>query len=146
MKFPYLSTDRLSATLFIRLMVGLVFVTEGLLKFLFPDLWGAARFASLDIPAPGFFAAFIGGTEMICGFLILIGLVTRLATIPLILIMLTAFGITKAGIFVSDGIWGVLHASRTDLSMLLGNIFLLMQGGGRWSLDLMLITRKTSEP
>jgi hypothetical protein len=29
----------------------------------------------------------------------------------------------------------MLHDSRTDWAMLLGSIFLLIKGGGRWSLD-----------
>jgi putative oxidoreductase len=116
-------------------MVGLVFLSEGIQKFLFPSLRGAGRFAKIGLPEPEFLGYFVGTTEIVCGLLLLIGLLTRIATIPLIIIMLVAFATTKEAIFIEKGFWEVMHASRTDWAMLLGNIFLLIKGGGRWSAD-----------
>ena len=119
----------------IRLMIGLVFLSEGIQKFLFPEILGVGRFAKIGLPYPEFLGPFVGTFEVICGLLILLGLFTRIASIPLIIIMLVAIGTTKVEILTSEGIWKMLHESRTDWSMLLGSIFLLIKGGGRWSFD-----------
>lgn len=129
------STDYASTTLLMRLMVGAVFLSEGIQKFLFPDKLGAGRFEKIGLPNPGFLGPFAGTFEVFCGSLVLIGLVTRLASIPLIIIMLVAIATTKAEVLARDGFWEMMHGSRTDWAMLLGSIFLLIKGGGRWSVD-----------
>jgi putative oxidoreductase len=129
------STDTASTTLLIRFMVGAVFLSEGVQKFLFPDKLGAGRFAKIGLPNPEFFGPFVGTFEVLCGSLVLLGLLTRLASIPLIVIMFVAIATTKAEVLANDGFWEMMHGSRTDWSMLLGSIFLLIEGGGRWSVD-----------
>lgn len=119
----------------IRLMVGVVFLSEGIQKFLFPADRGAGRFQKIGIPYPDFLGPFVGSFEIVCGLLILAGFVTRLAAFPLIIIMLVAIATTKIDILQQDGIWEMLHASRTDWSMLMGSIFLFIMGGGKWSVD-----------
>ncbi|WP_315816785.1 DoxX family protein [Paraflavitalea speifideaquila] len=83
----------------------------------------------------------MGSFEIICAVLVLAGLLTRLAAIPLLIIMLVAIATTKAAVLVNDGFWEMMHGSRTDWAMLLGSIFLIVRGGGKWSLDRKL-TRK----
>lgn len=129
-------------TILIRLMVGLVFLSEGIQKFLFPAIRGAGRFETIGLPAPEFFGSFVGGVEIVCGLLVLAGLLTRLASIPLMGIMLVALSTTKLEIFRNEGFWEMMHASRTDWSMLLGSIFLLLRGGGAWSVDRMMSRTK----
>src|SRR5688572_17847939 len=129
------STDNASTTILIRLMIGAIFLSEGIQKFLFPDKLGAGRFEKIGLPAPEFLGPFVGSFEMMCGFLVLIGLLTRLAVIPLIVIMLVAIATTKAEVLANDGFWEMMHGSRTDWAMLLGGMFLLIKGGGRWSFD-----------
>lgn len=128
-------TNNSTTTILIRLMVGAVFLSEGIQKFLFPSLRGAGRFEKIGLPAPEFLGTFVGIFESACGALILAGLLTRLASIPLIIIMLTAIATTKADILAEKGFWEMLHGSRTDWAMLLGSMFLLIKGGGRWSVD-----------
>lgn len=128
-------TDTASTTLLIRLMVGTVFLSEGIQKFLFADKLGSGRFAKIGLPNPDFLGPFVGSFEIACGSLVLIGLLTRLASIPLITIMLVAIATTKAEVLANDGFWEMMHGSRTDWAMLLGGIFLLIKGGGRWSVD-----------
>lgn len=128
-------TDDSKTTLLIRMMVGAVFLSEGIQKFLFPSLRGAGRFENIGLPSPEFLGSFVGSFEIICGVLILVGLLTRLASIPLIVIMLVAVITTKADVFAEKGFWEMMHGSRTDWSMLLGSIFLLIKGGGYWSVD-----------
>jgi putative oxidoreductase len=128
-------TDNDATTLLIRLMVGAVFLSEGIQKFLFPDKLGTGRFEKIGLPNPEFLGPFVASFEIICGLLVLIGLVTRLAAIPLIIIMLVAIATTKADVLANDGFWEMMHGSRTDWAMLLGGIFLLIKGGGRWSVD-----------
>src|SRR5438034_1456568 len=53
--------------------------------------------------------------------------------IPLIIIMLVAICTTKIPIFLNKGFWAMAHEARTDWSMLLGSIFLLIVGAGPWS-------------
>lgn len=140
--FPsIIQTSHQRAIILIRLMVGLVFLSEGIQKFLFPGELGSGRFAKIGLPNPEFLGPFVGKFEILCGTLVLFGLLTRLAVIPLIIIMLVAMATTKAGIFVDVGFWSMLHESRTDWSMFLGSIFLLIKGGGRWSADYRIQTR-----
>jgi putative oxidoreductase len=128
-------TDNSKTTIIIRLIVGAVFLSEGIQKFLFPAIRGAGRFERIGLPSPEFLGSFVGTFEILCGALILLGLLTRLASIPLIIIMLVAIATTKADILANQGFWEMLHGSRTDWSMLLGCIFLLIKGGGYWSVD-----------
>ncbi len=130
-----ISTLPHKTTLLIRMMVGAVFLSEGIQKFLFPAVRGAGRFEKIGLPEPEFLGYFTGSFEVLCGILILIGLFTRLAAIPLIIIMLVAISTTKIEILSDKGLWEMMHASRTDWSMLLGSIFLLIKGGGYWSAD-----------
>ena len=133
-------SDNARTTILIRLMVGAVFLSEGIQKFLFPAKRGAGRFEKIGLPEPEFLGYFVGSFEVICGALILTGFFTRVAAIPLICIMLVAIASTKLEMLSDDGFWAMLHASRTDWAMLLGSIFLLIKGAGAWSFD-----RKISE-
>ena len=134
-----LMTDADRATILIRLMVGVVFLSEGIQKFLFPAERGAGRFAKIGLPEPEFLGNFVGFFEINCGFLVLVGLLTRVASVPLIFIMLVAIFTTKLDVFTTEGVWPMLHGSRTDWAMLLGSFFLLIKGGGYWSADRMLV-------
>lgn len=136
-----LKTDNTKTTIIIRLIVGLVFLSEGIQKFLLPEIRGAGRFEKIGLPAPEFLGSFVGAFEIICGLFILLGLLTRLSSIPLIIIMLVAFTTTKSTVFIEKGFWELMHGSRTDWSMLLGSLFLLINGGGRWSIDSVLHKR-----
>lgn len=115
--------------------MGAVFLSEGIQKFLFPDNVGAGRFARIGLPNPDFLGPFVGSFEIICGSLILIGFLVRLGSVPLLIIMLVAIATTKAEVLANDGFWEMMHGSRTDWAMLLGSIFLLLKGGGKWSID-----------
>lgn len=124
-----------AAVVLIRLLVGMVFLSEGIQKFLFPEALGVGRFVKIGIPAPGFFAPFVGVVEIVCGLLVVIGLVTRLATVPLLIDILVAIGTTKIPMLAQNGFWATAHEARTDYGMLLGLIFLRIVGAGPWSLD-----------
>jgi len=119
----------------VRVMVACVFLSEGIQKFLFSDSLGVGRFIKIGIPLPGVMAPFVGIVEIVCGVLILLGLFTQLATIPLIIDMLVAISTTKIPLLLEKGFWAMAHEARVDWSMTLGLIFLLIVGSGRWSLD-----------
>src|SRR5437899_5856816 len=123
------------AILLIRILVGWVFLSEGIQKFLFPDSLGVGRFVKIGIPWPQVMAPFVGVVEIICGALLLIGLITRLASVPLLIDICVALYTTKIVTLAKNGLWATLHEARTDVSMLLGLIFLVLVGGGIWSLD-----------
>ncbi|WP_026712765.1 DoxX family protein [Flavobacterium daejeonense] len=130
-----ISTSDSKTTILIRFIVGAVFLSEGIQKFLFPASRGAGRFEKIGLPSPEFLGGFVGTFEIICGLLLLIGLFSRLASVPLIIIMLVALVTTKSEVYLEEGFWELLHGSRTDWAMLLGSVFLLIEGSGFWSLD-----------
>ncbi|MEX0980847.1 MAG: DoxX family protein [Bacteroidales bacterium] len=119
----------------IRLIVGLVFFSEGIQKFLYPEIVGVGRFEKIGIENPEFWAYFVASFEVVCGALLLIGFLTRLAAIPLLTIMATALISTKVPILLNEGFWFMAHAARTDFAMTMLLIFLLIYGAGKWSVD-----------
>src|SRR6266436_7650354 len=108
------------AILLIRILVGWVFLSEGIQKFLFPEALGIGRFEKIGIPLPQLMAPFIGVTEIMCGALLIVGLFTRLACVPLLIDICIALYSTKIVTFTKNGFWSTLHEARTDVSMLLG--------------------------
>jgi uncharacterized membrane protein YphA (DoxX/SURF4 family) len=80
-------------------------------------------------------APFVGTFEIVCGALIVLGCLTRLAVLPTLVIMLVALASTKVPILLESGFWKMAHEARTDWSMLLGSLFLLIVGAGPWSVD-----------
>jgi putative oxidoreductase len=144
-----LATQAPAATILIRSVVGGVFLTEGIQKFLYPGDLGAGRFAKIGIPSPGTMGPFVAGIEIVCGALLIIGLLTRLAAILLLVDISVAIVSTKIPILLGHGFWGfslaklprygllsMLHEARTDLAMWFGLLFLLIVGAGKkWSLD-----------
>jgi len=119
----------------VRLVVGLIFLTEGIQKFLFPELLGTGRFLKIGFSDPAFWAYFTGTFEIICGVFVLLGLFTRLASIPLFIIMITAFVTTKWPMLMDKGIWVMAHEYRTDFAMTLLLLYLIIYGSGSWSID-----------
>lgn len=130
-----LKTDAPAAVLLIRLLVGAVFLSEGIQKFLYPATLGVGRFIKLGIPIPHVAAPFVGGVEILCGLLVLLGLLTRLAAVPLVLDMCVAIASTKLPLLMKSGFWSMAHEARTDWCMLLGSLFLILIGGGALSVD-----------
>lgn len=119
----------------IRLIVGLVFFSEGVQKFLYPEITGVGRFELIGFTYADFLAYFVAVFEVVCGALILLGLLTRFAAVPLLVIMLTALVTTKLPILSDKGFWFMAHAARTDFAMTLLLLFLLIYGPGRYSVD-----------
>jgi putative oxidoreductase len=124
-----------AALLLVRILVGWVFVSEGVQKFLFPAQLGVGRFEKIGIPSPQIMAPFVGTIEIVCGSLLLLGLFTRLAAVPLLSVILVAIVTTKLPMITTAGIWSMLHEARADFSMLFGLIFLMIIGGGSLALD-----------
>src|SRR2546422_9136451 len=127
-----LAPTNLSSQVLIRLSVGLIFLTQGILKYTDPN-WGVIRFTKIGFPFPDFTAHFVGTFEVICGFLVIIGLFTRLANIPLLLINLTAIATTKVPELSrpTQGFWFMVSDGRTDFALLTGILFLLVVGAGK---------------
>ncbi len=134
-KSIFSSSNDDNRTILIRLAVGLIFLTEGVQKYLFPELLGTGRFLNIGFSHPAFWAYFTGAFEIVCGLLILIGLLTRVASIPLLIVMITAFVTTKWPLLVNKGVWPWAHEYRTDFAMTLLLIYLLIYGAGKFSID-----------
>jgi putative oxidoreductase len=135
LKTRILTTINDNRSLLIRIVVGLIFLSEGIQKYLFPELLGTGRFMKIGFSHPEFFAYFTGTFEIICGVLVLFGLFTRLASLPLLIIMITAFITTKWPILTDKGFWSMAHEYRTDFAMTLLLLYLIIYGSGRWSVD-----------
>jgi len=118
-----------------RLAVGLIFLSEGIQKFIRPEEAGSGRFAKIGFSSPDFWAHFTGAFEIGCGLLLLIGLFTRFAVIPLLIVMITAFVTTKLPILTGKGFWPFAHEYRTDFAMTLLLTLLLIYGAGKPSVD-----------
>jgi len=118
----------------LRLMVGGVFLAEGIQKFLFPGALGAGRFAKIGIPLPHFSAPLVGAVEIVCGAMLIIGIATMWAVIPLLIDIGVAIVTTKWPLVRHEGWWSAVHESRTDLCMLLGLIAIACLGTGNWSI------------
>jgi putative oxidoreductase len=150
-KILYTGNER--TTVIIRIMVGWVFLSEGIQKFLYPALRGPGRFEGMGFPHPEFTASFVGIFEIICGIALLAGFLTRPAALAMIINMTVAIIVTKIPIAFAEsfgpfelrelkvyGFWSMAHEMRTDFSMWLGSLFLLIKGGGRWSVDRQIIS------
>jgi putative oxidoreductase len=143
-----LATTAPGATILVRLMVGGVFLAEGIQKFVYADELGVGRFAKIGIPSPEIMGPFVGLVEIVCGAMVIVGLLTRLAVIPLLIDISVAILSTKAPILLGHGywiftlpklprygFWTMVHEARTDFSMWLGLVFLFIVGAGMLSLD-----------
>jgi len=119
----------------IRLAAGLIFLTQGILKYSDPQM-GVLRFTKIGFPHPYFVAHFVGAFEIVCGFLLLLGLWTRAAAVPLLIVIATAIATTKIPeLFrVNQGFWYMVSDARTDFAMFCSLLFLILAGGGAWSL------------
>ncbi len=133
-----MTTKAPTAVLLVRLLVGTVFLSEGIQKFLFPVALGAGRFAKLGFPSPAWMATTVAFFEITCGLLVIVGLMTRLASAPLLVIISVAIATTKLPMLVHQGFWAMAHEARTDSCMFLGALFLIIAGAGGWSLDSVL--------
>jgi putative oxidoreductase len=124
------------AVALIRIAVGLIFFSQGVLKFLDPAM-GVNRFTRIGFPHPAFTAHFVGSFEIICGVLVLFGIITRLSAIPLFVVISTAIATTKVPELFrpNQGFWYMVSDARTDFSMFCCLLFLIIAGPGNWSLD-----------
>ena len=138
MKNKILQTSDSYYLILVRLMTGLVFLSEGIQKFLFPDALGVGRFIKIGIPFPAFSAPFVGFIEIAAGILLVLGLLTRIAALLLLIDISVAIISTKLPMLHS-GFWTFAHESRTDFCMFIGSLLLLFSGGGKWSMDKRLL-------
>jgi uncharacterized membrane protein YphA (DoxX/SURF4 family) len=122
----------------IRILVGIVFLTEGLLKYVHPQDLGAGRFARIGLPWPGVLGPFVGAVEMAGGLMLLLNLAPGYAAVALLAVISTALVTTKLPVLLGHpmgpftlmkapyyGVLGFLHEARTDLSMFAGTLALI---------------------
>jgi len=143
------------ATLLIRLMAGAVFLSEGILKFVYANQ-GVGRFTKLGFPFPEATATAIGTFEIVGGLFLLAGFYTRLVAIGFSIEMIVAMLTTKITLYLGTsplplpaappkaGVWAVLHETRSDWAQLLCCLFLVVVGAGALSLDARRSARATA--
>jgi putative oxidoreductase len=143
LRFFFTPSPGPASLLLIRSAVGLIFFTQGILKYTDPNM-GVARFTRIGFPHPYFTAHFVGTFEIACGVLVLLGLWTRASAVPLLIVIATAIATTKVPeLFrAGQGFWYMVSDSRTDFAMLCSLLFLIAVGGGAWSID----TRRYPSP
>jgi uncharacterized membrane protein YphA (DoxX/SURF4 family) len=141
-KSHILNTVKDSKIIFIRLIVGLIFISEGIQKYLIVTIFGPALFKEIGFSNPMFWVYFTGAFEILCGILILFGLLTRLAAIPLLTIMIIAFITTKLPLLATKGFWTFSHEYSIEFSLTFLLILLFIYGGGKWSVDLKILQSK----
>ena len=136
LSFFFTSVQGSAAILLIRLAVGLIFFTQGIIKYIDPNM-GVVRFTRIGFPHPYFTAHFVGTFEIVCGLLVLVGLWTRAAAVPLLIIITVAIVTTKIPELSRphQGFWYMVSDARTDFAMLCSLLFLILAGGGSRSLD-----------
>ena len=126
----------------IRIIVGLVFLLEGTLKFVRPEELGAARFASIGLPFPQQLAPLVGGIEIGGGAAILLNIYAGDAALVLLVVIVTALVTTKFPILLGRplgpfapaklntyGWLSFFHEARTDLSMVFGLLAVVIDSG-----------------
>ena len=135
-----------AATILIRMIVGGVFLSEGIQKFLFPDALGVGRFIKIGIPYPEIMAPFVGVFEIGCGAFLLLGLLTRLAALPIIVTMLVAIAEVHGkngfmGVPV-EGHPGAMYAGyMLNLVLIAMSVALILTGAGLLSVDALIFKR-----
>ena len=127
-------------TLFIRIAVGLIFFTQGILKYIDPHM-GVMLFARIGFPMPDFTAHFVGTFEIVCGLLVLFGRFTRLASIPLLIVILTAIVTTKIPELSHQGFWFMVNDARADFAMTMCLLFLISVDSVGWSVASRIFVR-----
>ena len=113
-----------------RLTLGVVFIGTGWGK-----LHGLGKvtdfFTELGIPAPGFNAVLAASAELICGALLLVGLLSRLAAIPLIVVMTVAILTAKL-----EGLHGISDLlGFEEWTYIILALWIAVAGPGALSLD-----------
>ena len=132
---PFLHRLHHLAPLALRAGVGLVFTVHGWQKLSDGPAGFAGMLTGLGVAAPELFAWLVTAAELVGGLLILLGLLTRLATLPLIATMVGAIALVKAdvGVIAPPGSPG--PGAELDIALLAGLVALLLLGPGRLSLD-----------
>jgi uncharacterized membrane protein YphA (DoxX/SURF4 family) len=135
--------------LLIRVITGIVFLTEGLLKFVYPGELGSGRFEHIGLPAPHLLAPVVASIEIAAGAALIFNAYAGQAAILLLCVIATAIVTTKIPILLGNGFGsfsvpkntahtgflGFIHEARTDLAMLFSLIAILIDSGvGRTSL------------
>ena len=105
-------------------IVGLIFLSEGIQKFVFPESLGAGRFEKIGIPYAHITVIVVAICEIVFGLLLTIRIRIKLVVIPLLIVIIGALYYTKYPQFRREGIWPTAHDARTDLLMFTSLIFL----------------------
>jgi len=129
----------------IRVIVGVVFLTEGILKFMQPGELGVGRFAHIGIPYPQVLAPLVGVVELVAGGAMILGFYAGDAALLLLCVIAVALFTTKLPILLGHsvgrfsaphmsryGLFSFLHEARTDLCMLFGCTAVLLDSGLRF--------------
>jgi uncharacterized membrane protein YphA (DoxX/SURF4 family) len=126
----------------VRVVVGLVFLLEGFLKFLLPEELGAGLFAAIGLPFAHLLAPAVGVVEIIGGAFILLNFYAGDAALVLLAVSITALVTTKLPILLRHslgrfplaqlphyGWFSFFHEARVDLLMLVCTLAVVIDSG-----------------
>ena len=130
--------------LLVRIIAGIIFLTEGILKFVYPGELGSGRFAHIGLPMPQILAPFVAGVEIAAGAALILNAYAGAAAALLLCVIVTALVTTKIPILLGHGLGpfsipkntahtgllGFVHEARTDLAMLFSLIAILIDARG----------------
>jgi putative oxidoreductase len=122
-----------------RLSIGLEFFLSGKGKLGKLDEL-TAYFATLGIPAPGLNATVTATTECVCGLLLVLGLATRLAAAPLVVVMIVAILTAQLKTLKDPFLSNFLYLAEWSFVVIL--VWLVFAGGGKVSLDHLIASRR----
>jgi len=134
----FTSKDNALAPLFMRLILGVIFIGHGWGK-LFAE-GNPAGFAgwlgSMGIEPSYLLAIMAGGAETLGGLFLILGLFTRIAAANLIIVMMVAIGFVHldAGLLGEGGY-------EFQLLLLISALFFFIQGPGKLSLDELIVKK-----
>jgi len=137
-----LHTENDNKIIFARIVTGFIFISEGIQKFMIVSMLGPAYFKEIGFGHPDFWSNFTGAFEISCGLLVCIGFLTRLASIPLLIVLAVAFFKVNLPTFLDKGFFAFAHEFRIDFALVMLLIMLVIHGGGKWSVDQKIFQKK----
>jgi putative oxidoreductase len=122
----------------LRVIIGIVFLAHGLQKIFQFGVGGfAGNLEGQGVPLPLFFAVVVTLVEVLGGVALILGIFTRLVTVPLAIDMLVAMLM----VHLPNGFFMMNNGIELTLILLAASVALALAGSGEASLDKVLASR-----
>ncbi len=135
LSLPFLHRLTDPGLLLLRIGVGLVFVVHGWSKLSDGPEAFAGMLSGLGVAAPDVVSWLVTVAELVGGSAILLGLLTRLATLPLVATLIGAILMVKTDLGIIAPAGAPMPGAELDIALLAGLLGILLLGPGRLSVD-----------